>query len=266
MQEHSPDALFGELRSILHQVPSSRRWELFCHVIEPWESLHARRDDVLCYAESFLHRWPSQYRRPPARWLDRQIVAMTEHSPFWLWPVVRMLDLHETTPLLPSHLNTSLLAHITQLSLSGSRAHLFLHKLTLLPTLPLTHLTVERWPLSAARLLTHLRKLDAPQLGALRLTHARHTVGSVDALCQLPWIHQVRLLDLSYNFLDDRALDLLLDAPPARLEHLDLTGNKLSERGIKRLLNHTFTRQLYTLSLGDNLDLSPALCARLLDP
>jgi Ran GTPase-activating protein (RanGAP) involved in mRNA processing and transport len=71
----TPDALFGDLRSILQQPASTLTWEALCQHLDLWSN-DTLEQLALPYAAATLARWPAALSRSNARWV-RDVIAGT---------------------------------------------------------------------------------------------------------------------------------------------------------------------------------------------
>lgn len=57
--------LFGQLRSIVNQVPSPTTWAELCRTLQTWSCIEARDEEIIPYVFESIFNWPSQLRVAP---------------------------------------------------------------------------------------------------------------------------------------------------------------------------------------------------------
>ncbi len=71
----TPDALFGDLRSILQRPASSETWGALCDHLDLWSN-DALEAVALPYSLDIITRWPGELERTaPKRWVERLLAG-----------------------------------------------------------------------------------------------------------------------------------------------------------------------------------------------
>lgn len=224
---------FGEIRSLLHQPPSSHSWVSLCEALRAMPA-DERLDQALSYAESILSRWPDHLRLMPERWMDT------------IGPVPSLEELHPAAPLARALVFDVLDdARIDEILLSELVS-------------PLHIISFESssgfGQRARARLTTlvHSPYLDA--LAHLSLWGRHLRASGIMALADARWLEQLRSLNLGANYIGDEGLRELLSWTEGRLSGLEtlfLAHSDLSDAGA-RALAYADLDGLRYLELGEN--------------
>lgn len=220
---------FGELRSLLHEDPSSEAWFRLCRLIEParWLDRRRWRDQILPYARAHLESWPASLREAPHRWVELILRGQGHEA----CSLSRSLTLHLqvlTGPEIRSLLTASWSEHLEEVTLR----------------------TVGLGPESGA-LLAAL----SPGLRRLRcLDVRRNDLGDdgLEALARTDGAPALRILSLAENDIGSRGAAALARAPwLLRLDRLNLHGNHIGDEGARALADSSFVEGV-ELELGGN--------------
>ncbi len=203
-----------ELREILYGEPSRRAWDRVCDLFERWPADSAQIG--LDYAQGLLTGWPDAERRARGRW----------------------------TALLYDHAG----ALSPSPDASPPRAW------------PLVRaMSVDTGQIDAAALEALGRSTWLAPLTILKMsTDPRQRLSSltgpmVEAIARWPALGQLKVLDLSFNNIDDRGAEALAECEAlADLQVLDLSLNLIRDAGAEALAGSRWLARLERLDLGRN--------------
>lgn len=305
---------FGELRSLLHRGHSPAHWKQLTQLLDMWEHHEELEAVGLPYVQALLSRWPDELRASPAKWLERKLSA-DELNPdeFPQWQVVRTIDFHGqlfghmTWRRIGRELVGEELVSIRArgLPLLQRELELLLEPKNMLQLrhLDLTYCTLTSESIELLATHAHVQNLTKLDLGECKLGHtgvqllcispyltklesiklqnARIGAGVVPSLTRAEFADQLRVLDLSDNYLGTRGAALLgqphvwksleslrvkncglgPDGVRALFEHphafpklrsLNLEYNDIQGQGLRHLVNSPVISQLRSLNLGYN--------------
>ena len=282
------NTLIEELRELLYAEPSTEAWQAILDLFET----HDTPENLLfgvAYAQQHLDGWPDELRTFGGR-----RVPVPPKQPHLAWPLIRNLGVSEhnlkaadlakmcASPLLAqlTHLDLSYnklgpdgakalaeckhLGALTSLNLGrsqiGDKGAIALAASDALPALKELNLGRAGLKSSGARALLASPLLEG--LHSLELDRNGLGVGGAKALANNHAAASLQTLGVANCNLTDSGLrSLLASKHLTALEHLDLTGNGLTQ--LDPLVDSSVTRGLKVLDLSDNpLDHQLATLAR----
>jgi hypothetical protein len=278
-----PGVSFGDLRSLAQRPPSKPVWATLCAMIESWPDPDERDALASPYVLGLLDRaWPDDLRVVPGRWLYER-ASSRPHYLHWgrtlalsardlrlvgsghaTWPmhdfpwaaITRVrLQMGDLSPKALAPLGGPVFDGLTALSFTSSAPGALellesMGRAGALSGLELLELATPGVRVEVANLV--LEHADLPNLRALHLTRSapKHaTTSTLDGnalahrVAQSPAAPRLTSLALRFVQLGDVGARALARAPLHALEHLDLCGNALSERGLDALLSSRWGRR-----------------------
>jgi Ran GTPase-activating protein (RanGAP) involved in mRNA processing and transport len=222
------------LRGVLHDPPSAQGWLRICDLFASWPERDGLRVG-LDYAVGLLDGWPDALRLAPRGWC-RRLLAAQDLPP--TWRLARAVSL--TSRELTDHELAALASHgamssisVLRLSLKPKDARPFA-ALARSPHLALLkHLELRRCALDEDDLRALAPLL--PRLEVLALDDNRLGLEGVTAILAALSPERLRRLSLRGCHFNIFGLERILERPWARLEHLDVSDNRLGSPGVERV-------------------------------
>ncbi len=249
MSEH--DASFGDLRALLHQKPSSKRWQRLLAMLRDWPVRAQLEREVVPYVSAHLDRWPMQMMGLSLdrvwwcddassevmlrRWTaaDSGILPLVAEDAKWLRHVLRHLDydVEHATKLKP-------LIHVG--AFSRVRSMSWVH-----------HENPKRFLAELQRVLA-VRGGDVP-LERFEMEACFFHEEAVERLMSLIDVSRLHTLAINHS-IKPSAIPLLCEEVWAGVKSLELTGDLLRLEDARVLLKMPLCQGLERLRVGYLLD------------
>ena len=222
---------FGDIRATVQQTASVEAWFKLCKLIEKWPQQDRLEAEVIPYVQAHTVDWPDRMRVVPDRWLE----AWLDESLGPIASLMRRMFLGSKLRkgvTLDRFLEVSNNRHLTQLDLGWNQLNQDDFRI-----------------LARADYLENLTHLG------LRGNHPRDA--GVHLLSEAEWFERIEWLDLSTCAVTSDGARALAESNLSRIEHLDVSRNKLGASGLRTLLNANWMPRVRTLMLqGNNLFVS----------
>lgn len=219
---------FGDIRATVQQTASVEAWFKLCKLIEKWPQQDRLEAEVIPYVQSHTVGWPDRMRVVPDRWLE----AWLEESLGPIASLMRRMFLGSKLRkgvTLERFLRVSNNRHLTQLDLGWNQ------------------LIQDDF-----RLLGRADHLE--NLTHLGLRGNLPMDGGVHLLSEAEWFTRIQWLDLSTCRVGADGARAIARSELSRIEHLDVSRNKLGASGLGLLLSADWIPRVDTLMLqGNNL-------------
>lgn len=275
-RNHSRDARFGDLRSLLQRGPSAQVWAELIELLEEWQEEDPSDFErvALPYAAGHLGAWPDRLRQVPLDWFESWCEQKDEvglDGGEWRFELARAF----VAPELPHRDDARALVR-------GMTQSDWLDEATVLemPRCYMRNLPI--WMLARSAKLGSLKSLDLSYNGlSVWSMHALQRAESLTAIERLTldgngldakaiaplaartdW-RSLRALSLSSNALGDEGMEVLASAPHfSRLRELSLAKNEIGDEGMQILASSALHGSLEILDLANN-NLGPRSCEAL---
>lgn len=233
MRSARREDLFGELRSLLHATPTEERWERVCAIVDAWPAGHVH-EVAIPYALDQLSAWPARMRRPTSRMRD----DIARGTPPPSVSLCTGLPLGFNYFLTNQRVTNEALVTLLE---SGYAAHV-------------THLQLSSQPVGDHAMRYLAQHAQAHALETLTLDFTCVTHKGVRHIAASPLMRTLKRVVWSNLDLEDDACLALAEELTARtsLQELDLSSNRLTDRGVARLASCAGMRGLKRLDLSFN--------------